>query len=142
MSGREEAHCYRCGHVWLPRGRRVRICARCKSPYFWLPKIHVPTYGGGEGIDSVIGRKRDRVLRIASRYGVTNVRVFGSVSRKQATAHSDVDLLVDRIPGRRIKWIDLALDLRRELGRPVEIVAEDNLFWLVQPRVISEAVPL
>jgi hypothetical protein len=73
---------------------------------------------------------------------VTNVRVFGSVSRKQATAHSDVDLLVDRIPGRRIKWIDLALDLRRELGRPVEIVAEDNLFWLVQPRVISEAVPL
>lgn len=27
--------CFRCSHVWVPRKEgRVRICPKCKSPYF------------------------------------------------------------------------------------------------------------
>src|SRR5580658_10292703 len=70
---RREEHCYRCGYVWAPRRRRVRICSRCKSPYFWLPKLRVPRYGGGLGIGEVIGPKRDEVLKVALRCGATNV---------------------------------------------------------------------
>ena len=32
--------CERCGHVWVPRIKRpvIRICPRCKSPYWDTPR--------------------------------------------------------------------------------------------------------
>ena len=30
--------CERCGHIWSPRKNDVRICPKCKSPYFDKPK--------------------------------------------------------------------------------------------------------
>lgn len=27
-------HCKRCGHSWYPRQPEVRICPKCKSPYW------------------------------------------------------------------------------------------------------------
>jgi predicted nucleotidyltransferase len=142
MRPRQDEHCYRCGHVWTPRRSRVRICARCKSPYFWLPKIRVATRGSGLGVKDVIGPNRNKVLRLARRYGATNVRVFGSVARSEATVDSDIDLLVDPIREGEFRPIDLALALTRALGRRVDLVRERSLVWLVQPQVVAEAVPL
>ena len=42
---------------------------------------------------------RAQINGIATRYGIHNVRVFGSVARDTATADSDLDLLVDVQPG-------------------------------------------
>lgn len=137
-----EVHCYRCGYVWTPRRARVRICARCKSRYYWYPKPRIPTYGGGLGINDVIGPRREEALRLARRHGAGNVRVFGSVARREATAESDLDLLVDRIRGTAYRPVDLTLQLTRLLGRRVDLATESSLHWLVQPRVIAEAVPL
>ena len=141
MPKREE-HCYRCGYVWTPRRRRARICSRCKSPYFWLPKLRIPSYGGGLGIREVVGPRRDEVLRIALRHGATDVRVFGSVARMAAGRSSDLDILVRPKSRKAFAPIDLALDLTKLLGRHVDVVSENSLHWLVQPQVISEAVPL
>jgi len=136
------AHCYRCGYSWFPRRTRVRICAHCKSPYFDIPKVRVPSYGGGLGIDDVIGANGPAVLRIARQYGAENVRVFGSVARRRGTDRSDLDLLVDPIPHRTFRQVDLALRLTRLLGRPVDVVSESGLDWFLQSTVVSEAVPL
>jgi predicted nucleotidyltransferase len=35
----------------------------------------------GLGIADIIGDKREAILKLAARYGATNVRVFGSVAR-------------------------------------------------------------
>jgi len=137
----EMAHCYRCGYSWFPRRPRVHICSRCKSPYFDLPKLRVPSYGGGFGVEEVIGGKRTRILRLATRFGATNVRVFGSVARRQATAASDVDLLVDPV-GHRFRPVELGLALKELLGRPVDVVTERGLPWYIQPNIVVEAVPL
>lgn len=48
---------------------------------------------------SLLRERRSDILRIASTHGARNARVFGSVARDEATAESDVDLLVDRYPG-------------------------------------------
>jgi predicted nucleotidyltransferase len=141
MVVRRDAHCYRCGLVWRPRWHPVRICARCKSPHFAEPRLVVPTYGSGLGIDDIIGPNRSAVLLLARKYGARDVRVFGSVARKEATQSSDVDILVDRAPGGFDRW-GLTRELRQLLGREVDLVPEKSLHWLVQPQVIAEAVPL
>ena len=41
---------------------------------------------------------RDRILAIARRRGVTNVKVFGSFARGDAGPHSDLDLLIEAGP--------------------------------------------
>jgi uncharacterized protein len=138
----EEVHCYRCGYVWVPRRARVRICARCKSPYYWYPKIRIATHGGGLGVNEIIGSRRAEVLRLARKFGAKNVRVFGSVARNQAAKASDVDILIEPMSTRRYSPVDLGLALSRLLGRRVDLVSEASLHWLVQPRVIGEAVPL
>ncbi|MGA7861360.1 MAG: nucleotidyltransferase domain-containing protein [Thermoplasmata archaeon] len=136
-----EGHCYRCGYVWTRRRSVVRICPRCKSPYFWLPKVRIPTGGSGLGIEDVIGKNRTRVLRLARKYGARDVRVFGSVARKEATKTSDVDILVEPRSG-KYRPVDLALALRDLLGRRVDLVSELDLYWLIQPQAVTEAVPL
>ena len=50
----------------------------------------------------LLHEKREDILRIASRRGAYNVRVFGSVARGEADAKSDIDLLVDLEPGRSL----------------------------------------
>ena len=49
----------------------------------------------------VIDRHRTRILAIAKRYGIREVRVFGSMARGDAGDGSDVDLLVTLPPEKR-----------------------------------------
>lgn len=39
--------------------------------------------------------RREDILRVAARHGAFNVRVFGSVLRREETPDSDIDFLVD-----------------------------------------------
>ncbi len=41
----------------------------------------------------LLREKRDEILRIAAKYGVRNVRVFGSVARGDIGGQSDLDLV-------------------------------------------------
>ncbi|HEY0372261.1 MAG TPA: nucleotidyltransferase domain-containing protein, partial [Thermoanaerobaculia bacterium] len=52
------------------------------------------------GIEEILGSKREEILRIAERHGVTSIRVFGSVARGEAGSQSDVDFLVEVGPNR------------------------------------------
>ena len=44
--------------------------------------------------------KREEILRIATKHGARNVRVFGSVAKGEARQDSDVDFLVEMEAGR------------------------------------------
>ena len=139
-------HCYRCGNTWIPRSRVIRICPRCKSKLWDVPKLRVPTYGGGQGIEDVLGPFRRRIAELARKYGVQEIRVFGSVARGQARPGSDVDLLVTFDRRRRIRStlrsIDFGRDLEALLHRRVDVLTEHSLHWFIQPQVLAEAVPL
>lgn len=141
-----ELHCYRCGNTWTPRNRVVRICPRCKSPFWEEPKIRVPTRGKGLGIEDLLGPYRSRILRIARRFRAHELRVFGSVARMAATRESDVDLLVDFDRSRKtqstLRAIDFALELEALLGRRVDVATESSLHWFIQPQIVTEALPL
>ena len=49
---------------------------------------------GNVGFELLRSYRRD-ILKAAARYGVTNVRVFGSIARGDDHENSDVDFLVD-----------------------------------------------
>lgn len=93
------------------------------------------------GIDEILGAKRQEILRIAARHGARNVRVFGSVARGEARPDSDVDFLVDVGPiHSRFFPGGLVADLEDLLGRKVDVVEVQGLYWLIKERVLQEAV--
>jgi len=106
----------------------------------------VPAGGGGLGVEEVLGSYRKRIERIARRYGVREIRVFGSLARSTADSRSDVDLLVDFDRSRKtrstLRSVDFAMELERLLSRHVDVVTESSLHWFIQPQVVTEAVPL
>ena len=87
--------------------------------------------------------KREQILRLARKHGVTGVRVFGSMARGDAGPHSDVDLLVD-VGSEPSPWFPggLVAELEELLGRRVQVVTERGLDELLRDRVREEAVPL
>lgn len=92
------------------------------------------------GIGDILISKREDVLRIAARHGAHNVRVFGSVARGEASEKSDIDLLVEFEQGRSLlDQAGLILDLQELLGRKVDVVTEDGLYWLIRRRILKEA---
>lgn len=34
----QTVQCLRCGHTWIPRKRDIKVCPKCKSPYWNEPK--------------------------------------------------------------------------------------------------------
>jgi len=95
------------------------------------------------GLRHLLQEKREDILRIASRYGAGNVRVFGSVQRGEDTEGSDVDLLVDFEQGRSLlDQVGLIQDLEDLLGCRVDVVTEAGLHWYIRDRVRKEAKAL
>jgi predicted nucleotidyltransferase len=94
-------------------------------------------------MESLRAGRRDAILRLAERHGASNVRVFGSVARGEATAASDIDLLVDWDPDRSLMdHVGLVQDLEEALGVRVHVGSERSLHWYVRQRILNEAIPL
>jgi predicted nucleotidyltransferase len=91
----------------------------------------------------VLRQKREDIQRIATKHGVTNIRVFGSVARDQAQQDSDIDLLIDVGPTIS-SWFPagLILDLEKLLGCRVEVVTEKSLNPQIRERVLREAIQI
>lgn len=95
------------------------------------------------GIKDLLIRKREEILRVAAKYGASNVRVFGSVARGEAGPESDVDLLVELEPGRSLlDHVALLQDLEDMLSLKVDVVNEKALHDCIRDRVLREATPL
>ena len=90
-----------------------------------------------------IKHNRKDILRLAKRYGVTEMRVFGSTARGEDTPESDIDFLVDLEPGRSLFDVGgLMVDLESLLGCKVDVLTEKSLHWYIREKVLQEAKPL
>jgi predicted nucleotidyltransferase len=94
-------------------------------------------------IKKVLVEKREEILNIASHYGATNIRIFGSVARGMDTESSDVDILVKFDKNRSLlDHAALINEMEDLLGRKVDIVTESGLKDRHKERILSEAEPL
>ena len=89
----------------------------------------------------LVRARRDEILRLASRRGVSRIRIFGSVARGDATPESDIDLLVDFDTAHRgLDLFALARELEDLLGHRVDVGTE--VHRVIHDKVTAEAVPL
>lgn len=90
-----------------------------------------------------LNKKKNEILKLARRHGVSKIRVFGSVARGDDDYRSDVDFLVQMEPGRTLLDMGgLLMDLKNLLGRPVDVVTENGLRDRIRERALREAVSL
>ena len=94
-------------------------------------------------MEDLLREKREAILRIAEKHGARNVRVFGSVAEGEATEASDIDFLVDTAE-EPSPWFPAGLvaELEELLGRQVDVVTTNSLYWLLRRRILKEARPL
>jgi uncharacterized protein len=60
-------------------------------------------------------------------YGVSELGVFGSYSRKSQHSNSDIDIMVDFDRQVGLEFIDLALELEKLLGTKVDLVSKNGI---------------
>ena len=88
-------------------------------------------------------RRRDAVLAIAARHGVSQIRVFGSVARGEERPDSDIDLLIDLDDDRGFAdYLEFAEEIEKLFGRRVEIVLNRSLSRHFRPYIEAEAQAL
>jgi predicted nucleotidyltransferase len=94
-------------------------------------------------LEERLREKRSEILQIAERYGVSNVRVFGSVARRETRPDSDIDLLVDLEPRRTLlDFIGFKQSVESLLGCRVDLAETETLHEAIRDRVLREAIPL
>jgi predicted nucleotidyltransferase len=82
-------------------------------------------------------------LRITAAHGANNLRIFGSVSRGEATEKSDIDLLISLEPGRTLlDIVAIKQDLEDLLGCNVDVVTEDAVSPYIREQILKDAVSL
>lgn len=87
--------------------------------------------------------KREELLATVAKFGLSNVRVFGSVARGDERPESDIDLLVDMDPGRSLfDLVGCWLELEKLTQRRVDVVTEKGLKPRARASVMKEAIPL
>jgi len=88
-------------------------------------------------------QQHDEIIAIAARYGVRNVRVFGSVARGESDELSDVDLLVTLDRGVTLmKMSAFRRELEALLGCKVDVISDNGLREQMKEGILAEAVPL
>lgn len=91
----------------------------------------------------ILALKRDELYELARKHGASNIRVFGSVARREETQRSDIDILVDMDEDASL--LDLARlknDLEDLLEKPIDITTKPALHPLLAESILKEAIAL
>lgn len=94
-------------------------------------------------LSTVLEQKRGAVREATSRFHAANARVFGSVLHGADTEASDLDILVDALPG--VTLFDLGglqCELEDLLGVRVDVVTPGDLPGSFREKVLAEARPI
>ena len=90
-----------------------------------------------------LAQHRDAVCIPARRFCVSNPRVYGSVLRGRDTEGSDLDLLVDPLPGTTLFDLGgLQDELEQLMGLRVDVRTPKDLQQSFREQVLAEARPV
>jgi uncharacterized protein len=88
---------------------------------------------------------QDRLADFCEKHGVKRLSLFGSALRDDFGPESDVDLLVEFLPGRTpgmFGFGQMIIELREIIGREVDLRTPNDLSPYFRDHVLREARPL
>ena len=92
---------------------------------------------------TALQNNREAIWQAVARYPVRNVRVFGSALHQNDADGSDLDVLVDPLPGTTLfDRGTMQVELETVLGIPVDILTLGDLSKRFREQVIREAMPV
>lgn len=92
---------------------------------------------------TVLDAKRSAIRAAAGRFRSANVRVFGSARYGTDREDSDLDLLVDPLPGATLFDLGgLQVELEELLGIRVDLLTPGDLPPAFRERVMADAIPV
>ncbi len=92
---------------------------------------------------TVLDLKRSAIREAAGRYRTANPRIFGSVLHGTDEDGSDLDLLVDALPGATLFDLGgLQVELEDLLGIHVDLLTPGDLPPKFRDQVVAEARPV
>lgn len=92
---------------------------------------------------TVLNQNRELIRQVVLSHRSNNPRVFGSVIHGTDTDTSDLDLLVDPLPG--VTLFDLGaiqIELEESLGISVDVLTPKDLPKRFRDQVLDEALPV
>ena len=83
----------------------------------------------------------EQIAAFCRKHHIRWLAVFGSVLRDDFGPDSDVDVLVEFEPGRKLglEFVAIADELEEIIGRPVDFLTPDMLSRWIRPQVMREA---
>ncbi len=82
-----------------------------------------------------------KILPILKQAGILRSSIFGSVARGEATADSDVDILVEiPRPYGLFKFLEIKNNLEDALNKSVDLVEYESIKPRIKERVLAEQV--
>lgn len=86
---------------------------------------------------------RAAIRRIVESHRARNARIFGSVLHGEDGENSDLDLLVEPLPGATLFDLGaIQVELEEALGVPVEVLTPGDLLEKFRSQILAEAVPV
>lgn len=91
----------------------------------------------------LLEKNREAIREATKRFNAENPRVFGSVARGEDRADSDIDILVDALPGSTLLDLGGLKDtLETLLGTKVDLITSGGIRSTMRERILSEAMPI
>ncbi|MBS3127167.1 nucleotidyltransferase family protein [Candidatus Woesearchaeota archaeon] len=85
---------------------------------------------------------RRKVVPLMKKYGVVRAGIFGSYARGEQKKGSDIDLLIE-VKGKKFSLLDLIgleSELKKKLGKRVDLLTYNGINHLLRERILNEEV--
>jgi uncharacterized protein len=93
-------------------------------------------------MDKKISLIQKKIVPILQRHDIKRASIFGSFARGEATARSDVDLLIEYRKNNKSLFdlVNLKLELEAALKRTVDVLTYNSIHWKLRDRILAEHV--
>ena len=92
--------------------------------------------------------KKNIILSLADKYGLINVRLFGSIVRGEETENSDIDIAVNFKTdgnfnsGYYDRLMNFKYDLSKVFSKEIDVLAEEELRPIIKLKLDKEGIRL
>lgn len=85
-------------------------------------------------------QKRDIIFSLADKFGITDIRIFGSAARGEERADSDLDLLVNvTSDSEAFGFVKFQREMEKLTKRKIDLVFESGLYHRIKDQVLKES---